>query len=157
MTFQIRELKLNSHFDVIVVSGDLKWEKPQAEIFHRACQKLGVEPYECLIVGDKLETDIEGGFKAQLGITVWVNDGQVGQAAPKPPPDFTIPEVSELIQILQGGKDKNKAAKNVRPKKNSTSNGPSTSAGASAQEPAPSTSSGASAANKSSSPEPEDA
>lgn len=63
---------------------------------------LGVEPFECLMIGDKLETDIVGGFQAQLGITVWVYDNaEDGQKAPQPPPDFTIPDVSELVQILQ--------------------------------------------------------
>jgi hypothetical protein len=73
------------------------------------------------MIGDKIETDILGGLQAELGITVWVLNPEEGtQSTPNPPPDFTIPDVSELIQILQGGKDKNKA-KNVRTKKNSTS------------------------------------
>lgn len=55
-----------------------------------------------------------------------------------PKPDFTIPDVSQLVQILQSGKDKNKASKNVRPKKNSTS-----AASSLGTEPVPSTSSGA--------------
>ncbi|XP_035715291.1 uncharacterized protein LOC110859166 isoform X2 [Folsomia candida] len=136
---KIREMKLQQYFDVIVVSGDLKWEKPQPEIFLRACQMLGVEPFECLMIGDKLETDIAGGFQAQLGITVWVpNSDDEGRTAPlNPPPDFTIPDVSELVQILQGGKDKNKAGKNVRAKKTSTSSGATTSATPSTSEGLP--------------------
>jgi len=122
--FQIRELKLQEHFDSIVVSGDLKWKKPQPEIFHRVCTSLGVEPFECLMVGDTIETDIVGGFEAQLGITVWVQNDEPGQASPSPPPDFVIRDISNLIQILQGGKDKNKSTKSIRSK-------PSTSSGAS--------------------------
>lgn len=100
---------------------------------------LGVEPFECLMIGDKLETDIAGGFQAQLGITVWVpNSDDEGRTAPlNPPPDFTIPDVSELVQILQGGKDKNKAGKNVRAKKTSTSSGATTSATPSTSEGLP--------------------
>lgn len=158
MYFQICELKLQGYFDAIVVSGDLKWEKPQAEIFHRACQLLGVEPFECLIVGDKIETDIVGGFQARLGITVWVPNGEQGEAAPNPPPDFTIPNVTELVKVLQGGKDKNNA-KNLRAKKNSTSGASSstasTSQGAAAAAPVPSTSAAA-PANKTTQPAEED-
>jgi hypothetical protein len=147
-------LKLQEHFDAIIVSGDLKWEKPHPEIFLRACQMLGVEPFECLMIGDKLETDIAGGFQAQLGITVWVPNGEPGPS-PTPPPDFTIPDVSHLVQILQGGKDKNKVAKNVRPKKNSTSGASSSGAAAGSPITAPvaSTSSVAASANKSTEPE----
>ncbi len=151
MNFQIRELKLQEHFDAIVVSGDLKWEKPQPEIFHRACRQLGVEPFECLMIGDKIETDIVGGFEAQLGITVWVPSERGESYQGTQPPDFTIPDVSHLLQILQNGKEKNKLAKNVRPKKNSTS-GASASASSSSVPatgtPAPSTSAHASSSNK---------
>jgi beta-phosphoglucomutase-like phosphatase (HAD superfamily) len=119
--FQIRELKLQEHFDCIVVSGDLKWEKPQPEIFHRACTSLGVEPFECLMIGDKIETDIVGGFQAELGITIWVPNGEPGEHPPFPPPDFIIPDVSHLIQILQSGKDKAKTRTNLRKAKASSS------------------------------------
>lgn len=106
---KIRELKLEEHFDSIVVSGDLKYEKPQPEIFHRACTSLGVQPFECLMVGDKIETDIVGGFQAQLGITVWIPVDEPGQESPNPPPDFIIRDISHLLGILQGGNDKTKS------------------------------------------------
>lgn len=57
---KIHKLSLEQYFDVILVSGDLSWEKPQVEIFHKACHFLNVRPKECIMVGDKLETDILG-------------------------------------------------------------------------------------------------
>jgi len=105
---KIRELRLEEYFDCIVVSGDLKWEKPQPEIFHRVCTALGVQPYECLMVGDKIETDIVGGCQAQLGITVWIPLDEPGQETPNPPPDFVICDIHQLVGILQGGNDKTK-------------------------------------------------
>jgi len=102
---QIRELHLEEHFDEIVVSGDLKWEKPQPEIFHRICSNLGVQPFECLIVGDKIETDILGGFQAQLGIVVWLPLSP-SEEKPDPSPDYTISDISQLVTILKGGNDK---------------------------------------------------
>lgn len=53
---QVRELDLEHLFDAVVVSGDFKFEKPQPEIFHQVCTLLRVEPFECLMVGDSLET-----------------------------------------------------------------------------------------------------
>jgi len=155
--FQIQELKLQDHFDAIIVSGDLKWEKPQPEIFHRACTLLGVEPFECLMIGDKFETDIIGGLRAQLGITVWVPNGEPGESAPQPPPDFTISDVSHLIEILQSGKDKAKATKNLRskPKASSsgTSSGASCSSGASSSAAASSSAGGATKSSSAAAPE----
>ena len=57
---KVHKLNLQQYFDVILVSGDLPWEKPEAKIFEEACQYLHVNPENCIMVGDKLETDILG-------------------------------------------------------------------------------------------------
>jgi HAD superfamily hydrolase (TIGR01549 family) len=49
----------NSLFDCILVSSDCDWEKPDPRIFFAACNYLGVSPHNCIMVGDKLETDIK--------------------------------------------------------------------------------------------------
>lgn len=49
----------NSLFDFILISGDCEWEKPDARIFHAACNYLGVSPQNCIMIGDKLDTDIK--------------------------------------------------------------------------------------------------
>lgn len=49
----------NSLFDCILVSADLPWEKPDPRIFLAACNYLGVAPNNCIMVGDKIETDIQ--------------------------------------------------------------------------------------------------
>ena len=56
---KIDKLNLNKYFDCILVSSDLPWAKPNQNIFYAACSYLGVPPHECLMVGDKLETDIQ--------------------------------------------------------------------------------------------------
>lgn len=56
---KIQKLKLQKYFDFIVVSDDIHIEKPDARIFHTACNYLGLPPGECIIIGDKLETDIQ--------------------------------------------------------------------------------------------------
>lgn len=97
---KIQRLDLRAHFDIVLVSGDLPWEKPQTEIFHKACAFLGVKPAQCLMVGDKLETDIRGGIEANLGGTVWIplaNDkGQESQLHP----DYVLDDVTGLLGLL---------------------------------------------------------
>lgn len=63
---KINRLHLTKYFDVILVSGDLPWEKPDPNIFYAACNHLGSAPSECVMVGDKLETDIQVGYTVQL-------------------------------------------------------------------------------------------
>lgn len=60
---KIHKLSLEQYFNIVLVSGDLPWEKPNAMIFYKACDFLNVRPDECVMVGDKLETDILGNEK----------------------------------------------------------------------------------------------
>ena len=46
------EAELASDFDATITSGEIGSMKPEPEIFLRACEKLGVEPAECVFVDD---------------------------------------------------------------------------------------------------------
>lgn len=59
---KVERLNLMPLFDCILVSGDLPWAKPDQKIFLKACKYLGVEPKRCVMIGDKLETDIQVSF-----------------------------------------------------------------------------------------------
>ena len=54
------QLGVEGWVDEIVVSGEEGIEKPNPEIFHRACARLGVEPARALHVGDSRRADVEG-------------------------------------------------------------------------------------------------
>lgn len=88
-------------FDAIVVGGDCAEEKPAVSIFTHCFTLLGVQPQDCVMVGDSLETDILGGFKAGVLATVWINNsggGPLTKCTAKP--DFTIPSVLDLPKVL---------------------------------------------------------
>lgn len=63
---KIHRLNLSKYFDCILVSGDLPWEKPDPNIFSAACNHLNVKLSECIMIGDKLETDIQVGYTVQI-------------------------------------------------------------------------------------------
>jgi epoxide hydrolase-like predicted phosphatase len=46
-------------FDETVISGDVGLHKPQPEIYELACDRLGVEPRECVFVDD-LRENVDG-------------------------------------------------------------------------------------------------
>lgn len=96
----MNRLNLKSHFDLILISGDLPWEKPDEKIFFEACDNLGVEPQHCIMIGDKLETDILGGILSKLGGSVWlpINDSKLKQNDPVP--DYIIKNIMDLPKIL---------------------------------------------------------
>lgn len=53
-------------FDILVVSGDFDFAKPQPEIFRYTADKLGVKTCECIYVGDHPVNDIEGALSAGM-------------------------------------------------------------------------------------------
>ncbi|XP_075155794.1 N-acylneuraminate-9-phosphatase [Haematobia irritans] len=69
---KVRRLKVQQYFDCLLVSGDLPWEKPNPNIFYATCKYLNVQPENCCMVGDKLESDIKGGNLAGLCATFWL-------------------------------------------------------------------------------------
>lgn len=88
------------YFDAIVVGGEQKEEKPAPSIFYHCCDLLGVQPADCVMVGDTLETDIQGGLNAGLRATVWINRNDTVLPKPSPLPHYTVSSVLELPDLL---------------------------------------------------------
>jgi putative hydrolase of the HAD superfamily len=57
---------LSEQFDVIVISEEIGFRKPQPEIFLYALGQLGVDPENAMFVGDRLDSDVQGA--AQVGM-----------------------------------------------------------------------------------------
>ena len=62
----LASLGLDRFFSVVAVSAIEETGKPGAEIFHRACRRLAVQPSEALHVGDSVSEDLEGARGAGL-------------------------------------------------------------------------------------------
>lgn len=107
---KVDRLGLGPFFDCILVSSDLPWAKPDRNIFYAACHYLGAQPEQCAIIGDKLETDVQGGVESKLGITVWLplpKDLQLAhdkidlsELDDHIRPDFIVHNVLDLPSIL---------------------------------------------------------
>ncbi|XP_066142502.1 N-acylneuraminate-9-phosphatase isoform X2 [Euwallacea fornicatus] len=83
-------------------AGDLSYEKPDKNIFFQACEILNVNPKNCLMVGDKLETDIEGGLQAGLAGTVWIPlNRHYRLTDDDPKPDYVLKSIMELKDLLR--------------------------------------------------------
>lgn len=84
----------------IIVGGEEKHEKPHPSIFLKACELAQCKPNEAIMVGDRLKTDILGGFNAGLGATVWVNPKNEPIKDNNPIPHFQIVSMMELPSIM---------------------------------------------------------
>jgi beta-phosphoglucomutase len=48
------ELRLRERFNVVVAADDVRWGKPNPEVYLRAAEGLGLRPSECLVFEDAL-------------------------------------------------------------------------------------------------------
>ncbi|XP_033835726.1 N-acylneuraminate-9-phosphatase [Periophthalmus magnuspinnatus] len=86
-------------FDEVVVGGEQVEQKPSVSIFRLCLEMLGVEAHDCIIVGDSLDTDIQGGLKAHLKATVWIKRAEANESNVIKP-HYTVANVLELPQVL---------------------------------------------------------
>ena len=56
----LRELELDRHFDVMIISIEAGAHKPERKIFAEALRQLNLRPDEALHIGDGLREDVEG-------------------------------------------------------------------------------------------------
>ncbi|XP_004484160.1 N-acylneuraminate-9-phosphatase [Dasypus novemcinctus] len=98
---KIEACACQSYFDAIVVGGEQKEEKPAPSIFYYCCDLLRVQPDDCVMVGDTLETDIQGGLNAGLRATVWINKIGIAPQNSSPVPHYIVSSVLELPAVLQ--------------------------------------------------------
>lgn len=88
-------------FDVVATSEELGYEKPEREIFEFAMEKLKVKPEECVMVGDRRETDILGASKVGMYTVLKKSKTIVKKSsAKKILPDFEIANILEILQVL---------------------------------------------------------
>jgi putative hydrolase of the HAD superfamily len=73
-------------FDGVVISGDVGLHKPQPEIFRLGCERVGLEPEECVFVDD-LRENCEGA--EAVGMTAVLHRGA----------DTTLPELERLLGV----------------------------------------------------------
>jgi putative hydrolase of the HAD superfamily len=93
---KIRDSKLESFFERMITSEEAGYQKPHEKIFEFALQIVKAEKADCLMIGDDLESDIEGA--QNFGIdTVFFN--QVGLIHDRTP-TFEIKQLDELSIFL---------------------------------------------------------
>lgn len=89
---------LATHFRVSIAAHRLGYAKPDARIFHQACEALQVAPHETIYVGDDPLLDVEGAQKAGLR-AVWMNRFERA-LPPAIVPDFHCTDLAELESWL---------------------------------------------------------
>ena len=98
----LEELKINRFFKVIVISSEVKIRKPDPEIFRLAMNLANTSPEHCIMVGDRLDTDI--GPANKLGMkTIRITNSLFKLQQPMnefEKPTYVVANLSEIANIL---------------------------------------------------------
>ncbi|MHC4404347.1 MAG: HAD family hydrolase [Planctomycetota bacterium] len=95
---KVARFRLERFFGTILIEGELGYGKPDAKVYRRALEALGLKPHEVWFVGDNLEWDVAG--PQRLGIfAVWNDHRRKGLPSDSPVvPDRIIHGISELLE-----------------------------------------------------------
>jgi putative hydrolase of the HAD superfamily len=95
-------LGLQHFFHTVIITDEVGIKKPSPELYKLAAKKIGAKPEECLMVGDRLDTDIEGAKKAGMK-TIRILQGKykTQKVTKKNKPDYTIKSLSGLLKIIR--------------------------------------------------------
>ena len=87
-------LGIHHFFDVVVTSQECGCEKPDLGIFKIALRAVNTKPDESVMIGDKLDVDIEGGKNAGMHTVQLTRD--------EPKNSYEITSFPQIKQILKG-------------------------------------------------------
>lgn len=97
----IHDLELASHFEALVVSARVGFQKPNRGIFQHALDALAAAPERAMHVGDSYKADVEGARR--MGITPVLIDrsGREPEHARAEHNDPELPVVTDLFELLE--------------------------------------------------------
>lgn len=90
---------LNSYFDIITISEEVGFSKPDRRIFELTLKKLNVQPEDTLFVGDDLEKDISGCQNVNIK-GIWFNPHRIDNYT-EIKPYAEIDSLDRLLDFLQ--------------------------------------------------------
>ena len=94
---------LASYIDIPVFSCEEQIKKPSSSIYHRICQRLGVEPDECIYVGDGSSQELTGA--AAVGMRPVLKRTDLSDVYDRHRPDvenwrgLAVNEIEEICEI----------------------------------------------------------
>ena len=99
----LQDAGIEEFFDVVVVSTDVGYRKPDEGIFRIALEKLGLRAKEVVMVGNRLPTDIVGGNRLGMKTVLikWNNRYPDKITCELEQPTYIIHSLRELLPIIR--------------------------------------------------------
>lgn len=96
-TKRIQASGLSEFFDIIQISGEEKYAKPDPKAFHIICNRLNSRSEECILIGDSPRNDIDGAITAGLQ-AILIQKENTGSVVN---PDYRVDSIEEIEPILK--------------------------------------------------------
>jgi putative hydrolase of the HAD superfamily len=97
-----KDFELTPHLDDAVLSCDVGLSKPDPKIYLLACEQLGVEPEECVFVGDGANDELAGAERVGMRAVCILPPGRIEPAWPEARGwEPTIAELPDVLELLQ--------------------------------------------------------
>jgi HAD superfamily hydrolase (TIGR01509 family) len=96
---QLRKAQQAAFEGPVLVSSEIGEQKPAAGAFEKLLQTLGTEAAATWYVGDDPRSDVAGAQAAGMR-AVWFNWERKAYPPESPPPDYSIENPSELLELL---------------------------------------------------------
>jgi len=84
-----------------VITRDFSMPKPHPDGVFEAGRRMGLTPTELLVVGD-FRFDVIAGKRAGAATVLLNNDGRTVMAPGDPEPEYTISNLEEVVDIIEG-------------------------------------------------------
>jgi YjjG family noncanonical pyrimidine nucleotidase len=96
---RLKATDIEKYFSNIFISGEMGCQKPDIEYFDIVLDSIKAKKDECLVIGDRLESDILGAMKSNLD-SVWLNIKN--KDLPNEfTPTYVITDLASLLNILK--------------------------------------------------------
>ncbi len=95
---RLKSTKLEPYFSNIFISGEMGCQKPDVEYFEKVLNSIKAKESECLVIGDRLESDILGAMNSNID-SVWLNLKNDNLPSIYNP-TYVIKELDNLIDLL---------------------------------------------------------
>jgi len=98
----LNNFNLQLFFEHIIISAEFGLRKPHPQIFLEGLRRFNVEPEKCLMVGDRLDMDIQGANHVSIP-SIWIkrrsiHTGNEDQFSAKP--DFIVDTLLDIKEIV---------------------------------------------------------
>lgn len=95
---RLRAANIYDYFDVIVVSDEIGYAKPQKGYFDHVVSEMGdVDLSKAIVIGDSLNSDIKGAINYGLD-SAWLN--MHNQSSEKLQPTYEVESVKDIIKLF---------------------------------------------------------